>query len=206
VDLGRNAAGVISQNDLLNQIKASKIFSRNSLLRHCALTAGKGTACEFGVFTGGSLKVIRNYRKPPVYGFDSWTGLPEAWEFGSNKHEQGHFTCDKPKDLASGTYLVDGFFENSLPVWLETHQEPIKLIHLDADLYSSTKTVLTLLNDRIENGTILIFDELLNLDGSYSNWQDGEWQALNEWLKDFNREVECIARTESQQAAFIVRN
>ncbi len=200
-----NARRPVSRDDLLAKIQSAKVYSRHSLLRLAAQMSEPGTACEFGVFTGESLKVIRNYRKPPVYGFDSWQGLPEAWVFGDAKHEKGHFACDKPKDLATGTYLVDGFFEQSLPDWLEAHPEPIKLIHLDADLYSSTKTVLTLLNDRIEKDTILIFDELLNLDGSYSNWQDGEWKAICEWMNEYHREVEPIGRTDRQQAAFIVR-
>lgn len=169
------------------------------------MLAPKGIACEFGVFNGNSLRIIRNFRKPPVFGFDSFEGLPEQWDFGSDKHEKGHFTTNKPKDLPIGTYLVDGFFDKSLPEWVRAQTESIKLIHIDSDLYSSAKTVLSILDSKIEKDCIIIFDELVNLDGRYTNWQDGEWKALNEWLEEFEREVEPIGRTESQQVAFIVK-
>lgn len=47
-----------------------------------------GSWMEFGVFEGGTINGVANYRKKNcdadpnsnfVYGFDTFTGLPEAW-------------------------------------------------------------------------------------------------------------------------------
>jgi hypothetical protein len=195
--------GKRSSGGLLEAIKNATIINdRRELIRHCAKLAHRGTACEFGVWNGESLKTIRDVRKPTVYGFDSFNGLPENWQFGENKHNIGHFKTEVPKDMPLGVELVVGLFEDTIPKWLETHLEPIYFVHIDCDLYSSTKTVLNAINDRLVEGSIILFDELVNFDNKYPNWEQGEWKALNEW----NRKVKPIFRTNSQQVAFVVEN
>jgi hypothetical protein len=190
---------------LCEAVKAAKVYSASSLIRLCAQSADAGIACEFGVYKGHSLRQIRNYRKPPVFGFDSFEGLPEKWGTGSNIHEKGHFACELPTDLPIGTELVKGWFAETIPAWKQEHPEPVKLIHIDCDLYSSTRDVLRCLNDRIEAGTVLLFDEIIDFAGEwYPNWPEGEWKALNEWIEEFDREVQPIGRTDYQQAAFKV--
>lgn len=163
-------------------------------------------ACEFGVFTGRSLRELAQYRKGRIYGFDCWSGLPQAWDLGATKHEAGHFACERPRDLSSNTHLVDGLFADSIPRWLERENARIDFLHIDCDLYESTLDVLFLLNDRINPGAVILFDEVADFgSGEYTNWRDGEWRALVEWCRDFGREVKPIGRTAHQQAAFIVR-
>lgn len=162
-------------------------------------------ACEFGVFTGQSLRQIRNYRKPPVFGFDSWQGLPEKWEHGGNvPHDAGHFACDVPGDFAVGVHLVQGWFADTLPQWLAANDDDVALVHIDCDLYSSCREVLSALDDRIKPGTVIVFDELCSFDGSYPNWRDGEWRALHEWISACGRTLRPIGRTDHQQVAFMV--
>lgn len=149
------------------------------------------------------MRLIRSFRKPVVFGFDTWSGLPEAWNLGQAEHPAGHFACDVPSDFATGVQLVQGLFSETLPAWLDEHDEPVQLVHIDCDLYSSARDVLTLLNERIQAGTILLFDELCSFDGSYPNWPEGEWKALNEWLAA-GRKVKPIGRTDLHQVAFVV--
>jgi hypothetical protein len=82
----------------------------------------------------------------------------------------------------------------------------VGLVHIDSDLYSSARDVLTLLNDRIVPGTVLAFDELTELNPRlpYPNWREHEWRALNEWLQSNDRTVVPIGRTLEYQAAFQV--
>lgn len=180
--------------------------SRNQFLDSLADSAIDGLFLEFGVFKGDSIRQLshsRPYRK--VFGFDSFKGLPEDWKRSDNStYKKGHF------DLKGGlpavpnnVTLIPGFFENTLPHWLELNRdEKIALVHIDSDLYSSAKYALSLLNKKLEPGTIIIFDELSDFGkGSYPAWEDGEWKALNEWLTEFRREVVPIARTEHYQAA-----
>ena len=50
---------------------------------------------------------------------------------------------------------------------------------------------------------MIIFDEIANwrLAGKMSEWCDGEWLALLEWTKDFNREYKPLARSCLNQAS-----
>ena len=50
--------------------------------------------------------------------------------------------------------LHKGWFNESLPPFLEQHPGPVAFIHVDCDLYSSTKTLLDLLAPRIRPGTV----------------------------------------------------
>lgn len=204
---GRNAPLPDRERALLEGIFAAPVFSRGGLLRHGALTANQGISCEFGVFSGGSLRQIRNYRKPPVFGFDSWQGLPEEWAIAEGvKHEAGHFACQKPGDFADGVTLVEGWFSETIPQWLAENHGPVQLLHIDCDLYGSCREVLFGLNDRLQVGSVMIFDELCNFgNGYYKNWRDGEWKALHEWLDECGREVQPIGRTDSQQVAFVIK-
>jgi len=172
-----------------------------------------GEVMEFGVHTGGSIRRIGEYfPMQSVYGFDSFEGLPEAWfmtQQQRNKeskiaHPVGHFALDRLPQVSQNTILVKGFFDTSLPQWLsENPIKQIKLLHIDSDLSSSAKTVLTLLNEYIVPGTTIIFDELYPW-GSYKEydlWEEGEWQALTEWITEFDRSIEVISRNCHQQAA-----
>ena len=50
-------------------------------------------------------------------------------------------------------------------------------------------------------GTIILFDELIN----YAYWKDGEWKALQEWIKEFDRELECIDEHYTQVAYKVIK-
>ena len=186
-------------------MRAARNFGgRYSLIRHCALTAPPGIACEFGVHTGGTLRAIRNFRKPPVFGFDSFEGLPDDWDMGRTARPAGTFACEPPADLATGTHLVRGWFADTIGPWKEEHAGPVRLLHIDCDLYESAREVLFALDDRIVAGSVVLFDELADFDGEYPNWREGEWRALVEWLAECGRRVAPIGRTDRQQVAFVI--
>ena len=62
---------------------------------------------------------------------------------------------------------------------LGQHPGPVAFLHLDVDRYSSTRTVLELLGDRIVPGTVIAFDEFFN----YPGWREGEYRAFNEFCR-----------------------
>lgn len=115
---------------------------------------------EFGVASGDSLRRLSQYA-PFIYGFDSFEGLPEDWtdENGGLQEPKGKFACDPPKDLPINAQLVIGRFEDTLPIFLSSKPKSFGLVHIDCDLYSSTKFVLDHLEPCLD-GTILIFDEI----------------------------------------------
>jgi hypothetical protein len=133
-----------------------------------------GLFLEFGVYSGGTLRqIVEAAPAGTVYGFDSFQGLPEAWR---PTFEAGAFAVDAPPEVP-GAELVVGWFADTLPGFLAEHPEPVAFLHLDADLYSSTTTVLDALEPRLRPGTVLLFDEYFN----FPDWQDHEHRAWTEF-------------------------
>ncbi len=163
-----------------------------------------GHWCEFGVRQGRSLKwLIEEYPHQVIHAFDSWEGLPEDWNHGTGK--VADMSCDPPT-VPGHIQLHKGWFKDTLPVWKQTYKEPIAFLHMDADIYSSTKEVLMSLNDQIVSGTIITFDEFCNfrLSGKMSKWKDQEFLALIEWLDECERKITPLNRNWAYQASCVV--
>jgi hypothetical protein len=123
------------------------------LLRHiCGELKPAGTALEFGVSNGSSLRIIAEHM--PAVGFDSFAGLPEA---GWRGYPLGMF-AHKPPVIAN-TRLVIGMFDQTLPRFAFDTVDPIGLVHLDCDLYSSTGTVLHYLQPHLKSGCYIVLDD-----------------------------------------------
>jgi predicted O-methyltransferase YrrM len=135
-----------------------------------------GMALEFGVFAGRSLRVIAEVRKgQDVYGFDSFEGLPEDYR----PHvREGAFAVGALPEV-DGAELVVGWFQDTLPGFLETHPGPVDFLHVDGDLYSSAVTVLEHVGPRLQPGSIVVFDEFFN----FPDWPQHEFRAWQEWLE-----------------------
>jgi predicted O-methyltransferase YrrM len=82
--------------------------------------------------------------------------------------------------VESNTKLHKGWFDQSLPRWLDAHPDKIAFVHIDCDLYSSTKTVFDLLKDRFQPGTVIVFDEYFN----YPGWRKHEFKAFQEFIAE----------------------
>jgi predicted O-methyltransferase YrrM len=147
---------------------------------------GPGLALEFGVATGTTLAIIADAvaGDRTVVGFDVFTGLPETWRTG---FPAGEF-AQEPPDIPGAT-VVAGLFEDTLPAFLAQTDEPIAFLHVDCDLYSSTKTVLDLTADRLVPDAVLIFDEFFN----YPGWQQHEFRAWTECVQESGRTFEYLA-------------
>ncbi len=145
-----------------------------------------GLLAEFGVRRGTSIRVLAGETGETIHGFDSFAGLPEAWV----KAPAGVLTTggDLPEVPANVT-LHAGWFEDSLPPFLAAHPGPLRFANIDCDIYSSSRTVLWALADRIRPGTILLFDELV---GNRS-WRKDEYKALTEYAAHFGVEWEVLA-------------
>ncbi|AWK70602.1 hypothetical protein CBI38_02470 [Rhodococcus oxybenzonivorans] len=136
-----------------------------------------GMALEFGVASGTTLRIIAEQLKDAqheVFGFDVFSGLPQTWRTG---FPAGEFAQEKMPQVR-GAQLVPGLFEDTLADFLDTHPDPVSFVHLDADLYSSTKTVLDRIGLRLVAGTVIVFDEFFN----YPGWQEHEYRAWKEFV------------------------
>ena len=101
---------------------------------------------NFGVYSGTTINFIASKVHSQVHGFDSFEGLPEQW----GNVPAGKFTRegDLPEVL-DNVELHVGWFDQTLPGFVDQHPQDAAFIHVDADLYSSTRTILTCLQKRI---------------------------------------------------------
>jgi Macrocin-O-methyltransferase (TylF) len=181
----------------VHRILASRMFCTGSndddtaehlryAMRHVTL---KGLWLEFGVSTGASLRVIADQTRERIYGFDSFEGLPEDWVRGEGRPtlKRGTFRGG-PEAVPPHVTLIPGLFANTLPRFVEEKSEVVAFMHVDCDIYTSTKTVLDSLYRKLVPGTVIVFDELFN----YPNFADHEMRALLEVAAEQGLEYEYL--------------
>lgn len=144
-----------------------------------SLVKNQGLFMEFGVYSGTSINFFADQRPESVFhGFDSFEGLPDDWN--GWVAERGRFKTGLP-ETRSNVKLHIGWFNESIPVFVQEHpEEKISFLHIDCDLYESTKTVFDLLGNKIEKGTVIVFDEFLN----YPGWKLHEYKAFMEFCSE----------------------
>ncbi len=104
---------------------------------------------EFGVYRGESLRAfaaLHGHADSRFFGFDSFEGLPEDWAF---HWKRGAFDQGGHAPLVSDERIsfVKGWFNQTLGPFLRACSEWFdprfqRVVHFDADLYSSTLFVL----------------------------------------------------------------
>ena len=174
----------------------------DDILDHALRQVSKsGLFLEFGVAGGKSIRKIAARAPGKVHGFDSFEGLPEAW--GSNPigkfDQKGHLP-----ETPSNVELHEGWFNETLPPFLAANSDDIAFLHIDCDLYSSTKTVFEQCRERLQPGTVILFDEYFN----YPHWTEHEHKAFVEFAEEIGVTYEYIAFscTRTQVAATILSN
>lgn len=151
--------------------------SRFDLLGHALGQAPPhGMVLEFGVRWGVSVSWLARHGVARVDGFDSFEGLPAAWKPGEGKG--AYSTAGEIPEVPNGVHLHRGWFEETLPRFLQATPGPVRLAHIDCDIYQSTRTVLDLLAGRLVSGSVIVFDEY----HSYAQWRDHEFKAFQEFV------------------------
>jgi hypothetical protein len=119
---------------------------------------------EFGVWRGDSIQWFAENLKhleSRFIGFDTFTGLPEEWE---GHAPAGHFSTlgNLPQIDDSRVRFCKGLLAETLPQVIEDIKKLAEgrtvIVHIDADLFSSTLFVLTFLWPHI-NRYYVLFDE-----------------------------------------------
>jgi len=159
----------------------------------------KGDFWEFGVAYGQFIiyayhisKYYQNLSDMRFIGFDSFEGLPDignAKDSGSgwNKNDFS-FTMDsveqnlKKSGIPINNFiLIPGFYDESLnsQIVKEHNLTRASYIHIDCDLYASTKPVLGFIKPFLVQGAIIDFDDYF----CYTSSEFGEPKAFQEWLE-----------------------
>ena len=130
---------------------------------------------------------------PTFFGFDTFIGMPENSE-GANEYASGTFETsikDVEKKLLANIpsrqlKLIVGDF-TSLDGELAHLDKPIAIVNIDSDLYESAKSALVIVQERLQVGSVILFDEFHAFNADPSK---GERRALTEWLEGNSVQVE----------------
>jgi hypothetical protein len=164
------------------------VACRHELRRRAGRAAIGKTWAEFGTAGGTSAADLLSVLPDGglLYLHDTWEGLPEPWDKGNKVMPAGTFRCPPPQ-LGDRTVIRRGRFSATLPYDFG----PLGLVHIDCDLYRSTRDALFGCDASIVNGTVLMFDELSSI--GYPNWREGEYRALCEWRDATGKRVTWVA-------------
>jgi hypothetical protein len=154
--------------------------------------------CEFGVGEGETLEwfMSQKPRGSQVFAFDSFQGIPEPWA----TYPAGHWRARPFVPNRPDVTIVHGWFEESLSDDVVDRIGPIGLLHVDCDLYSSTRTVFDRIGGLLMPGTVIIFDEFYH----YFGWEEHEAKAFLEFVVAEKLEIEYLARTPTCQVSLRV--
>jgi hypothetical protein len=153
---------------------------------------------EFGVFQGDSIREWSAMNRDPqsrFYGFDSFEGLPETWRA---RQEKGHFDVGGtiPEIADPRVNFIKGWFDKTVPDFARDFAPQSRLVlHLDADLYSSTLIPLIYFGPFLRNGSLLIFDEFYD--------RNHEFKAFQDFLKISRRAYRVVCQMENYQKVCI---
>ena len=167
-----------------------------------SITLKDGDWAEFGTAKGVSLKIMYDLIPDDahLHLFDSFEGLPEDWldANGVIFLPKGKFKTTPPEWIFKKPRIVvhKGMFNDTIPTFAKEQQKPLSFIHIDCDLYSSTKTIFDNINKLIVKGTIICFDEFF----SYRGWEVHEFKAFHEYIDKYSRKYKYLGRTQSEKA------
>lgn len=160
---------------------------------------GKGLVLEFGVFRGATIRRIAE-RCPgeTVYGFDSFEGLPEKW-VGSRNSETTMDRGGKLPPVPANVTLVKGLFGETLPGFLASHPGEVGFLHIDCDIYSSTREVFAHVGPRLAPGAVIVFDEYFG----YHGFKEHEYKAFHEFAAASGRRYRFASYSGGQATAVL---
>jgi hypothetical protein len=207
---GTVAAAIETARYVEEHALTARIFSdKFSLLTFCTQLAASSLPSdlqsseellflEFGVHQGTTVNhIAKEIPHAKVYGFDVFTGLPENWRPG---FEQGFFALDRLPLVRDNVVLIEGIFSKSLPSFVDQRPKGIVgMVHIDCDLYSSTRDVFSALGPMIRPGTVVCFDEYWN----YFGWRQHEFKAWREWTLEHGIHYEYLGFVPSHQQVAI---
>ena len=120
-------------------------------------------------------EIKRIWSEMRFFAFDSFQGLPKIdgldalgsdFEEGgwSSNEENFRINLTKSRFPMEKLVVVPGWFEESCTekIKQENSLKRAAIIHIDCDLYSSTKTVLGFVESLLVDGTVIIFDDWYN--------------------------------------------
>lgn len=145
---------------------------------------------EFGVASGASFQwwLKENKHTESFFrGFDTFEGLPENW---GGFFVKGDMSFSLPDIADERAGFHKGLFQQTLVPFIQQHQNMLadetktRILHMDADLYSSTAFTLSQLYPFLKKGDLIFFDEF--------NVAMHEFKAFYEFTNNFYTRLKPI--------------
>jgi hypothetical protein len=140
-----------------------------------------GDIAECGVYKGGSARLLATiFPHKKIFLFDSFEGMIEN-DILEKGHKKGDFNDTSLKEVKS--YLSDkpncAFFSGWIPSSASfLNEERFCFVHLDLDLYQSTKAAIEIFWPKVVDGGVIVFDDW--------EWENcpGVKQSVTEYFDD----------------------
>ncbi|MCC6972931.1 MAG: class I SAM-dependent methyltransferase [Anaerolineae bacterium] len=187
---------------LLDAAERVRLIGFYQLMESLQEVPGAVVECGVGMgYTLVHLAALTSLLKQPrqVFGFDSFEGFPAATveDMGERVNQAGKkvsgWSHNSPElvrqaileleqsqpsyfaHLSARLHLYQGYFDQNMPQHLP---DQIAFLHVDADLYKSTKTVLDHGWSRVSPGGLIVFDE----------YHDPRWPGVKKAVDEACRE------------------
>ena len=161
----------------------------------------EGAIVEFGVYQGGSLasfvSLARRHLRdvPPVFGFDTFSGIPSSqvelshaladfWAEGEFANTSVDRVRSRLNKLGVEPTLVPAIFSDLAPL-AGYGVDRVRFAHIDADIYEGYRDALQLLTPHLQVGTVIMFDETVPpAEWRYQSIREHGQRALREWEEE----------------------
>ena len=133
-----------------------------------------------------------------MHGFDTFTGLPQAW---GNEKKGAYSTGGIAPSIEGSVYFHKGLFSDTIFPFMKSlgDEAYVAYANIDCDLYTSTLDILEALHGRIVPGTIIVFDEYI----CHPTWRQDEFRAWRESVKRFGLSYEYLGFSLSSKQSVV---
>ncbi len=177
-----------------------------------------GVYVEFGSHEANTFRMalktlglpINRFKIEKFYAFDSFKGMPEPTGIDKQKiwKKTMNFTSEEKfkqiiKNDIHRVVTVKGFYEDSLPAFNWQKDHVIAMAYIDCDYYKSTKECLNFIKDKLQHGSLIVFDDW---NCYYSDPKRGQRLAYSEFKNDLSEKITLVefSNIESGGKAFII--
>jgi O-methyltransferase len=139
------------------------------LIRSAVLATAKvdGDLAEVGVFRGGTARVICEAKgNRPLHLFDTFEGLPEPGQIDT-AFRKGEYACslERVKAFLTDCPAVE-YYKGRFPGTASSlGNRAFSFVHLDVDLYESTREALEFFYPRLQQGGIIVSHDYVEFPG-----------------------------------------
>jgi len=141
-------------------------------------------------------RIWRNFR---FFGFDSYQGMPEIRGIDAVGFDfrKGQFACsakDARANIVGGgvpehrLHLVKGWYDSTLTAKTASRLKlrNAALIHVDCDLYESTRSVMSFIKPLLVDGTVIVLDDWYCFNGNPDLGEQKAFYELRAELPDWH--------------------